>query len=177
MSSKKKKRPAPPVRMILILFILIAVAIIIFLFQRGFELGIPNPFVRNEKITASSIVLKQVRNISRLNTIEFIYKSVFPHDMIDSSIIPADLISRYKRHENLSLSELETLSLLGIAAEAGINTNRNDFAVVTIRIKAGFNFEEPLSENSIIIDSDNNSIMIKLPAARITEVIIDDADS
>jgi len=176
-SKKHKKRRPLPLRMILILLILIAAAVIILLLQRGFELGIPNPFVRTEKTAASDLVLKQVRDISRLNTIEFIYKSVFPHDLIDSSIDPANLMRRYKNHETLSLKELEMLALFGIAAEAGIDPGGTSFAVVTVRIKAGFDFPENLPEDSVKIDAENNAVEISLPPVNITEVIIEDADS
>lgn len=177
MSSKNKKRQPFPIRMLLALLILIAAASIIMLIQRGFSLGLPNPFVRTETSSASTLILKQVRDISRLNTIEFIYKSVFPHDLIDPEIDPATLISRYKNHDKLNIREIEMLSLLGIAAEAGIDAGGNSFAVVTVRIKAGFNFNENLPQNSVFIDEINNSIRIILPPVEITEVIIEDADS
>ncbi len=81
------------------------------------------------------------------------------------------------------------LAILGIASEAGINLldDNYSFAVITARIKAGFDFSGTVLEDpdfdpeataeSVIIDAETGIIRLKLPAAIITEVIIEDADS
>ena len=174
---KRKKKRRPGIRSILLLILLIVAAVIFILFQTGFELNIPNPFVKTTRSSASSIVLKQMRDLSRLNTIEFIYKSVFPHDLINSDIDMANLIRRYNNHERLSFEEIEMLSIYGITTEAGIDPGGTSFAVITVRIKAGFNFENGFSEEQILINPDTGSITLPLPKAEITEIIIEDDKS
>ena len=172
----RKKRPFN-LRVILLLLLLLAAAAIVILNQTGFEINIPNPFVKNTQVSASSVALKQIREINRLNTIEFVYKAVFPHDLLDPEIDTADLLRRYNNHEKLSFREIEMLSLYGITTRAGIVPGGTSFAVITVRIKAGFNFDENMSADQILIDEENKAITVPLPEAVITEVIIEDTES
>lgn len=181
MKSNKKKQSrcsSVPVRLILILLILIVVVVIIMLFQTGFEIKISNPFVKTEKTVSSEAVLKQVVDISRLSTIEYIYKTVFPYDLINPDADLAALVKKFKAGERLNFNEIEMLSIYGISSEAGIDLLKEtfDFAVVTVRIKAGYDFPEK-SENILTIDPESKIVSIKLPPVKITEVIIEDADS
>ncbi len=168
-----------PFRLLLALLIILASAAVIYIIQRNFDIKFTNPFVKNEKTAASTIILKQVRDISRLNTIEFIYKSVFPYDLIDPDTDFRALTSRYRAGEKLSFHEIEMLSVFGISAQAGIDLLKADhsFAIITTRLKAGYDFPETLPADSVKVNPQNNTIEIKLPPVKITEVIIEDADS
>jgi hypothetical protein len=188
-NKRKKKINRFPLRLIVILLILIAASALVILSEDLLNFEIPNPFIKTDKSAYSSAILKQVRDISRLNTIEFIYKSVFPYDLIDENTDWGNLVNRYNSGERLTPQEFEILSILGISTEAGINLLDEDysFAVITARIRAGFDFTGTVFENpeinpekvaeNIIINSGEGIIQIKLPPAVITEVIIDDADS
>jgi len=188
-SDKRKKKRRLPFRLILILLILIAAAALIILSEDIFNITIPNPFVKIDKTAYSTAILEQVRDISRLNTIEFIYKTVFPYDLIDDNTDWKLLVSRFKAGDKLNPQEFEMLSILGIASEAGINLLDESylFAVITAKIKAGFDFSGTVFESieltpeavddSIRINREAGIIEIKLPPAVITEVIIEDADS
>ena len=158
---------------------MLAASTLVILFQNGLELKITNPFVKTEQTVSSEAILKQVRDISRLNTIEFIYKTVFPYDLISENTDFNALVDRYRKGEKLSFTEIETLSVYGLAEQAGINLLKNDnsFAVVTVRLKAGYDFSDSLQEDTVLIDEQNRSITIQLPPVQITEVIIEDADS
>ena len=165
--------------LVIFLMIMLAASTLVILFQNGLELKITNPFVKTEQTVSSEAILKQVRDISRLNTIEFIYKTVFPYDLISENTDFNALVDRYRKGEKLSFTEIETLSVYGLAEQAGINLLKNDnsFAVVTVRLKAGYDFSDSLQEDTVLIDEPNRSITIQLPPVQITEVIIEDADS
>ncbi|MDC7226438.1 MAG: DUF4230 domain-containing protein [Spirochaetales bacterium] len=180
---KTKRRPRGkksfPTRLLLTLLILIAVAVIIVLIQHGPEDGILGFFAGNGKTASSTLVLQQVRNISRLNTIEFIYKSVFPYDLIKNEAEPADIFRRFKAGERLNAEEIKTMTVYGIAIDAGIDigVGSTSFAVISVRITAGYDFPENLSDDMISINETENVVHVKLPPVRVTEIIIDDADS
>ncbi|MBI9107761.1 MAG: DUF4230 domain-containing protein [Spirochaetales bacterium] len=187
--NKKRKRGRFPTRLILVLLILIAAAALIILSEDIFKINIPNPFMQTDKTAYSNAILKQVKDISRINTIEFIYKSVFPYDLIDGKTDWKLLVSRFKNGEKLSFKEIEMLSILGIASQAGIDLldENYSFAVITARIKAGFDFTGTVFDSpetdperaaeAVIINKKEGIIQIRLPEAVITEVIIEDADS
>ncbi len=183
---KRSRKPGPvrrrrfPLRMVLVLLILAAAAFLVITIQSGFDLNIGSLFVRTEKTASSDAVLKQVKDISRLNTIEFIYKSVFPWDLLNPEIDMEELVKRYNRSGgNLSRDEIEMLSVYGLSKQAGIDLLRDPykFAVIQVRIKAGYDFSEALPENMIEINPDGNSLGIRLPGIKITELIIEDSDS
>ena len=162
---------------IILAFIIAATAV--FISQNGFDIRISNPFVKTEKTAESTAVLKQVKEISRLNSIEFIYKTVFPYDLIRPGTDFRELVEDYRSGKKLDFNEVEMLSVYGIAAEAGIDLLKDEysFAVITARVKAGYNFPDSIPEDSVLIDPENSSVSLMLPPVSITEVIIEDADS
>ena len=183
-NKKKSRRTRPekhrrvPIRHILVLLIMIAALIISINLQKGINFKISNPFVKTERTASSEAVLKQVADISRLNTIEYIYKIVFPYDLINTDVDLAALVKRYKAGELLNFKEIEMLSIYGISYEAGIDLLKEtfDFAVVTARIKAGYDFKDS-TEDILTISQDGRVVSIKLPPVKITAIIIEDADS
>ena len=135
--------------------------------------------LKQKKTASSTVILKEVKNISRLNTVEFIFKSVFPFDLINADTDIKNLIQRYKNGDKLNYNEIEMLSVYGISSQAGIDLTRDsyDFAVITVIVKAGYNFDDADADKVVLIDAESNSISIKLPPVEITEIIIKDADS
>ena len=168
-----------PFRLLLILLVILAFAAVLYIIQRNFDIKFTNPFVKKEQTVASTTILKQVRDISRLNTIEFIYKSVFPYDLIDPDTDFRALVAGYRAGEKLSLHEIEMLSVYGISSQAGIDllNGNNSFAIITTKLKAGYDFPEILPAGSVRVDPQSNTIELKLPPVKITEVIIEDSDS
>jgi hypothetical protein len=166
-------------RPILILILLVAAAAVLYFAAEKFDIHIANPFYKKEEIRSSSTLLKQIENLSRLNSIEFIYKTVFPYDLIEPDSDFKRIIEEYKSGKKLDFKEVELLSVYGISAEAGIDLLNDDysFAVITARIKAGFNFPDTIPEDSITINREDDSIIVRMPPVQITEVIIEDADS
>ena len=173
MKFKKTLKP------VIILILIIAAFAALYFAADKFNFTIPNPFVKKENLTSSSAVLKQIEDLSRLNYIEFIYKTVFLFNLIDPGADFKKLVEEYRAGKKLSFKEIELLSVYGISAEAGIDllNDKYSFAVITARIKAGYNFPDRLPADSVSVDENDNSIHVILPPVQITEIIIEDADS
>jgi hypothetical protein len=179
---KSKKISKVPFRLILILLILAAAAAVILSADRLFDFTFSNPFVRKERTVSSSVILKQVKDIGKLNTVEFIYKTVFPFDLVQPDTDWNYLVESFSSGKKLNFNEIEMLSILGISLDAGIDllSESYSFIVITARITAGFEFSETNFENAddvIFIDVEKNSIKIKLPPVTITDIVIEDEDS
>ena len=164
----------------LLLFLIIAAAgTVIYMSQDILDFNIPNPFYRKTVTAGSTAVLEQVRDISRLNTIEFIYKIVFPHDLVDPDTDWNAIARQLGSGKKLSFDEIEKVSVFAIAADAGIDLqkDRYSFAVVSARITAGFELEGWDPDEEVILDSENKTAVVNLPEAVITDIVIDDEDS
>lgn len=177
MKAEKKKHRRFPLRMFLLLLILIAAGSLILMFK-SFDFNISEIFYKTEKTASSTAILKQIKDISRLNSVEFIYKTVFPWDLIDRDVDLSKTIKKYRAGEKINFKEAEALAVYGIAGEAGIDllSDTYKFAVISTQVKAGWELSES-SEDMIFIDKESNTIKIKMPRAEVTEIIIDDSDS
>ncbi len=187
--SRKTSSNNIPFRLILVLLIIIGLVVLLFAAGKIFDFEIPNPFYRVSRVQSSTAILEDIRDTARLNTIEFVYKTVFPYDLVPEGTDWPDLFKRFRNDGSLSAEELELLAVFGIAADAGIDLNDSDhqFAVITARLSAGFDFsgtpfENPEKDsnntaNFIRFDEDSDSLYIRLPEAKITEIKVDDEDS
>lgn len=172
---------------LLTLAALILLAIGFFLISDAvFDLGFG--IIRDTTVSASVATLTQVRDILSLNTVEVVRKVVFPYDFVPETV---DWNQFLKVREKRSLTPLE-ISLAetyDLCSEIGIDLRkkRGDFVVITAIVKAGFDLSNPafvspehagaaLAEEYVRPDS-SGGIMIKLPSAVITDVIIEDSGS
>ncbi|MDC7125063.1 MAG: DUF4230 domain-containing protein [Spirochaetales bacterium] len=174
MSNKKRF----PLKLFLSLLILIACIIILFTIKNTFNLKIGNPFVKEENISSSEIILKEVRELTELNSIEYIYKMVFPYDLLSPNTDISTILYKQQNKNKLSPDEIKTLSVYKIALSSGIDILDKDFnfAVVKIKIKAGYDFSDNMNL-SVNIDKNDNSITLKLPKVSINDVVIEDQQS
>jgi hypothetical protein len=129
--------------------------------------------VRRSKFSAREILLKEVRGVYRLNTVELVHKSVFPYDFMPSD---PDWWQIFHAAEvgKPDSGEKELLEFYNFCKSLGINLVSRDpnFAVVTLIAKAGFNLEGfPLEENFLWNES---RLVIRLPEPEITEIIVQD---
>ena len=120
---KYNKTKKVPFRLILILLVLAAAAVVIISTDRLFDFTITNPFIKKERTVDSSVILKQVKDVSKLNTVEFIYKTVFPFDLIQPDTDWDYLVKSFSSGRKLDFNEIEMLSVLGISLDAGIDLN------------------------------------------------------
>jgi len=144
--------------------------------------------IRTERSAVSVALLAEVRDIFALNTIEFIYKSVFPHDFIPDDIDWGRLLM--KRREGILLSEQDRINLeiYDLCRKLGISADRDayDFVVVTSIVKGGFDLAGTVYENpekhpelvsSAVTVTEDHAIILRLPEPVITDFIIEDSSS
>ena len=130
--------------------------------------------IRRTTVSARESLLREVRAVYRINTMELVYKSVFPYDFL-----PRDpdwrMLFYAAEVRELTPEETELLAFYRFCRELGIDLTARDpgFAVVTLVARAGFDFEGfPLAERFSI---DGTTLTIGLPEPRVTELTIQDS--
>lgn len=127
--------------------------------------------VRTATVKARESILREVRSVYRLNTVELVHKSVFPFDYY-----AIDREWRFLFYEEqsgeISEEDRELLAFYRFCRELGIDLNARDpgFAVVTVVARAGFDFDGyPLEER---MSFDERELRLHLPSPRVTDLII-----
>ena len=187
--SRRSSSKKFPFRLLLVFMIIAGLILLLFAAERVFNFDIPNPFYRVNRVQSSTAILDDIRDTARLNTVELVYKTVFPYDLIPEDTDWPVLFRRFRSGGSLSAEELELLAIFGIAADAGIDlsSKEHQFAVITARLTAGYDFagtpfEDPEkyredTADFILYDEEKDSLYIRLPEAKITEIKVDDEDS
>ncbi len=148
------------------------------------------PFTNHTRISESEILLKEVHPLFKLTTVEYTYKTVFPHDFIPKNSNPERAFFRLQRGEELTAQEQEAARLYQVCRESGIRLwpRTTEFVVLTSRVKGGYNLESAVSERpsnesskkpSLRIHSNPSlsTVEIRLPHPTITEFVIQDETS
>lgn len=194
-----KKLPAGRtlLRVAVLLFGISALALGLAIGGFGLELRLPDLgglsrlFGGERTVVASSVLLEQVRDLYRLNTVEYIHKAVFPHDFLPHSVDPQALArklagARSQEAVPLTAAEYEYLETGSLAEELGLSPEKNPtgFLIVTVTALAGFELEgfftgrgehEPFLR--VEETGRERTAYIDLPDPAITSLIIDDPSS
>ena len=154
----------------------------------GFNAGtlFGKPVVR----ISSETLLEEIRAVYRANTVEYIYKTVFPYDFypenIDESLIERKLKNgRYDARVLLTAAEQEYLETRTLADELGLNTIKANpgFLIVTAIVHGGFDLSsvgETRPVDPVFFSEEyegKRTAFVRLPDPAITEVIIEDPAS
>ena len=141
------------------------------------KFNIDIPFVFNTKTSSTEIILKEIHKVSKLSTVEYIYKSVFPFDFLDQETNWRQLLIKRTKNELLSNIEKDNLWLYDQCKSIGIDLEYDiyDFVVITSIVEAGINFENGINHDDIIIEGKN--ISLRIPKTIITKFTIEDSDS
>jgi len=141
------------------------------------KFNIDIPFVFNTKTSSTEIILKEIHKVSKLSTVEYIYKSVFPFDFLDQETNWRQLLIKRTKNELLSNIEKDNLWLYDQCKSIGIDLEYDiyDFVVITSIVEAGINFENGINPDDIIIEGKN--ISLRIPKTIITKFTIEDSDS
>jgi hypothetical protein len=133
-------------------------------------------------------VLEQMRDISELQTVEYIYKLVFPHDFcIDGVSIP-EILERSKSggpaiEDALSPEEYRYYQAYFLARDAGLQplSGPYDFLVITAYVELGYRLDSLDAAELVQIipgtDGGDDRVRISLPPAEILQIRIEDPDS
>jgi hypothetical protein len=156
--------------------LLIAAALYAGSFKFDFPLSLP--FMSRKSEAASSLMLTESRELLRLATVEYLYKSVFPYDFIPEGTDFRYLFSALFRNQLLSPEEEELIEIYRLCARIGIDLSMEQyrFAVISTRVKGGFD----LSNGGIIAEllptekGEGKGVIISLPEPSITQLVIED---
>jgi hypothetical protein len=169
--------------------ILVAVAVITaaLLFLPIFGKPIIN-LVQTEERSVSDLVLSEVRQIARLNAVEFHYKVVFPFDFQAEGVSEMAIIRKLQKAFNKSLEEMLSpdervwLQAVNLARRNGLNPYQPDyhFLVATVIIKAGFNLDQGNARFVLTTRQEEGktirSGVLSLPEPLITAIEVEDPD-
>jgi hypothetical protein len=151
--------------------------------------------VRRETVSGHEAVLEQVNELSELQTVEYIYKLVFPHDFFIDGLSVPDLLERSKVggpgiEDALSPAEYRYYQAYYLARDAGLQplSGPYDFLVITAFVELGYrldqldadrlvSFEEPEAGENGEAATPAQVIRVNLPPAQILQIRIEDPDS
>lgn len=122
----------------ILLAVLLGIAAVTFIPSLSFPFSLP--FIRREFTSAHELILREVRPVFTLSTVEYSYKTVFPYDFLPAGIEPGEVVRKRLRGEELSPPEEETAELLDLCRQIGIDldTSAYQFVVITTRVRGGF---------------------------------------
>ncbi len=106
--------------------------------------GIAIPAVwRVQQDYGSTTLLTEMRNLGQLETLVYVHRTVFPHDLIPPN---AARPPRYRNdNQEYTPQELQSLQALSLAEQLGLlhptNPRRDSFVVVTTQIHLGYDLE------------------------------------
>jgi len=127
---------------LLALLLLLLIAVGASTFIPGFEVPLlPSlSLQRRSSFAHSRQVLREVRPLFSLSTVEYTYKSVFPYDFFPEETDYAELRVLYYSRREIPPRLRKEMELFDLCMNVGIEVGYGsyDFAVITTRIKAGY---------------------------------------
>jgi hypothetical protein len=193
MAEKKKRRSGKaPIRLFRGLkWVLIAVLVagIAFLFTAKpvFNIDIVKQLKRDRTESGSDVILTRARDLFLFQTVEYVYKTVFPFDFVPAVYNWNGLLDREALGNELTAEEQEYLTIYRFCEDLGIKlrANKFDFVVITSVIRGGFNVEgtayekpgEAVSADEYVrVDEETKTLFLRLPPPVITYFEIEDPD-
>jgi hypothetical protein len=164
-----------------------AVAVVVFLFVADPLFDLDIGIVVDRRTASSSIVALAGRDLLVLNTLETIYKVVFPYDFVPSGLDWRLLRGRAASGQPLTAEEERWLAVYGLALDIGIDldSKRNDFVVVTALAKIGLDLASFPTQTRNVVNGrvgpitirTDGSVVVTLPRVVITDLVIEDNTS
>ncbi len=99
--------------------------------------------VRTSRVASSQLILQQLRDVLSFHSVEYVYRSVFPHDYYPEGVSLNQVLNRLAldsrpASEILSPEELEYWEAYNLANDVGLRAARDEFVVVTVRARGGY---------------------------------------
>ena len=160
--------------------------------------------ISRETRSTSQIILEELREVYALETVEYIYRTVFPFDYMPDTTDLADIMNtlRYNRgsiDEVLSEDQKLYFDAFNLSDEVGLG--EEEFIVLTVRVYAGFDLAgtplaaggatggaaggatggAPFSAPDMVTvetieESGGRHARVRIPPATVTDVLIEDVD-
>lgn len=169
--------------LILFLIIIIILAVLaLIIADRFFNIDLNFRLSRTEKTAVSVAVLEEMKEILSVNTVEYVYKTVFPYDFVPADTDWNSLLGKRRNNQPLSDMENRHLEVYELCRDVGISLDSRSyvFVVITSVVKGGFDLQGTVYENLeeyIRIDEESNTLTLKLPEPKIVDLIIEDSTS
>jgi hypothetical protein len=102
--------------------------------------------LRTSRVASSQLILRQLRDVLSFHSVEYVYRSVFPHDYYPEGVNLTQVLNRLALDnrpaaEILSPDELEFWEAYNLANNVGLRASREEFVVVTVRARGGYDLE------------------------------------
>ncbi|MFP4432168.1 MAG: hypothetical protein ACLFPV_13030 [Spirochaetaceae bacterium] len=102
--------------------------------------------LRTSRVASSQLILRQLRDVLSFHSVEYVYRSVFPHDYYPEGVNLNQVLNRLSLNnrpaaEILSPEELDYWEAYNLANDVGLRASRDEFVVVTIRARGGYELE------------------------------------
>mgnify|MGYP006292364335 FL=1 len=185
-----KRKRHPLLRFFVWLAIIIAVLAAAFIFLAGpiFDIDLRGLILRRTTESVSIAVLQETRDVLSFQTVEYVYKAVFPYDFVDPDYDWRELLNKAATDAELTDAELDHLDFYAFCRDLGIRllTDRYEFVVITAVVRAGFDlsgtvFENPAAAEGISeyvsYDEEARRLTLRLPEPVIVDFIIEDETS
>lgn len=149
-----------------------------------------------ERTFSSRELLSEINDVLELQTVEYVYRMVFPHDFYTPGITLEAIFDRLASQagapqEILTREELAYLEAYNLAWEIGYPTTSDGeaFVVITARVRGGYDLSmelegllrlEPLdgaAERSEELTPEESRVIVSLPPAAVVAVVIEDLNS
>lgn len=144
-------------------------------------LGLDFGIIRDTEVSSSVAVLTHMRDVFSLNTVEVVYKVVFPYDFVPGDMNWGLFLKQYRDGRPLSLLEESYIVVYDLCEEIGIalDTREREFVVLTATIMAGFDLAEMAGseEGSAVSINGSGAAVVTVPPVLITDFILEDANT
>lgn len=180
----KRRIRLPSIKWILIILVVIAAAFFL-LAKPLLNIDLQERFKKKRTTTASVAVLEEVRDLFLFQTVEYIYKTVFPYDFVPADYDWRTLLRKVAEQDTLSAEETEYLSIYRFCEDIGIklDSNRYEFVVLTAVVRGGFDlkgtvYERPEEhenlEEFVFVDEEEKTLYLRFPEPVIVNFTIED---
>ena len=167
--------------------IIVTVLVVGFLFLADPLFNLDFGIIVDKRTATSDIVALVGRDLMSLNTVEAVYKVVFPYDFIPTDVNWRLFLTQVESGRPLTVEEQRYLEVYHLASDIGIDltTKRNDFVVITAIAKIGLDLDRFSDTTRKVVNGrigpvslrSDGTVIISLPPVAITELIIDDSSS
>ena len=163
--------------------------------------------LRTSRVASSQLVLQQLRDVLSFHSVEYVHRTVFPHDYYPEGVNINQVLNRLAMdnrpiEEVLTPEEAAYWQAYNLAAEVGLRPGREEFIVVTVRARGGYDLEgtalDPrrseeaarvaenpgaaadevfsVSEESERDGSRIRKLTIRLPEPEVVDIVVEDVD-
>ena len=192
-SPDKKQRNSKIIRFSISPFWLLLILIPVLLygglrFKYGSGLGI----YRVSRESSSETMDIRARNLYRISTVEFVWKTVFPHDFFPPDEEWNSFLLKMKNSQTLTAKEAGWVEFYDLCLATGYSLKKEstEFLVLTLLVQAGYDLEStPLAGETAapsvptspaaqvpFLEIQENRIYLSPPGAKILSVVMEDPE-